>query len=79
MDELIADLETVAPPERSQFADQMPPFLEMQHFATRCLRRADAEEDGMDPDEVDPTFEAEVAEFRARWPRLYTQDPPDGT
>ena len=46
---------------------------------TRCLRRADAEEDGQDPDEIEPTFEAEFAEFRARWPGFYTQDPPEET
>ncbi len=42
---------------------------------TRILRRADAW-DGTDPDKVDPTFEEEFAEFRARWPRFYTQGPP---
>ena len=43
------------------------------------LRRAAAEEDGMDPDAVDPTFEAEFAACRARWPKFYKQDTPDQT
>ena len=46
---------------------------------TRILRRADAEWDGTDPDEVDPTVEAEFAGFRARWPRFYMQGPLDRT
>ena len=41
--------------------------------------RGDAEWDGINPDEVDPTFEEEFAEFRTRWPRFYTQDTPDRT
>ncbi len=45
---------------------------------TRILRRADAW-DETDPDEVDPTVAAEFAEFRARWPRFYTQGPLDRT
>ncbi len=41
---------------------------------TRILRRADAEWDGTDPDEVDPTVEAEFAACRARWPGSTRRD-----
>ncbi len=54
-------------------------FTDVQHWNTRILLGADAEWDGKDPDGVDPTFAEEFAEFRARWPRVYTQDPPDRT
>ena len=75
MDELIADLEQIAPPEPSEFNDQMPSFTDMTYWSARSLRRLDSEWDGHDPDEVDPTFEEEFAEFRARWPKFYTQGP----
>ena len=42
-------------------------------------RRADADWNVMDPDQLDPTFEEEFAECRARWPKLYKQDTPDET
>ena len=77
MDELIADLEQVAPPEPSTFNDQMPSFTDMTYWSARSLRRLDAEWGGLDPDEVDPTFEEEFAEYRARWPKFYTQGPLD--
>ena len=51
----------------------------MQHWNTRILRRLDAEWDGKDPDEFDPTFDEAFAEFRARWARFYRQDTPDET
>ncbi len=51
----------------------------MQHWNTRDLRRADADWNVMDPDQLDPTFEEEFAECRARWPKLYKQDTPDET
>ncbi len=41
---------------------------------TGILRRADAW-NGTDPDEVDPTFAEEFAEFRVRWPKFYKQGP----
>ena len=77
MDELIADLEQVAPPEPSEFNDQMPSFTDMTYWGARSLRRLDAEFDGKDPDEFDPTYEEEFAAFRARWPKLYKQDTPE--
>ena len=46
----------------------------VQHFTTRILRRLDAGWDGIDSNAVDPTFEKEFAECRARWPRFYLQD-----
>ena len=76
MDELIADLERIVPPERPTFNDDTPPLEELQAWADRMFRLADADWDGIDPDEVDPTFEREFAEYRARWPRYYKQDPP---
>ncbi len=57
-------------PRRPPCTDQI-----LTHWNTRSLRRFDAEWDGLDPDAVDPTFEEEFAEFRARWPRFYTQGP----
>ncbi len=51
----------------------------MQHFIARDLRRLDAEWEGKDPDAVDPKFEEEFAEFRARWPQFYTQGRLDRT
>ena len=79
MDELIADLEQVVEATPPQFNDQIPSLTDIQHFTARSLRRFDAEWDGKDPDEVDPTYEEEFAEFRARWPRFYRQDTPDRT
>jgi len=79
MDELIADLDGVVGATPPPCTDQLPTFTDMQHFTTRILRSADAEFDGIDPDEVDLTYEAEFAEFRARWPRFYKQGPLDRT
>ncbi len=79
MDELIADLDGIVEATPPQFTDQMPSFTDMTYWSARCLRCLDAEWDGIDPDEVDPTFEEKFAEFRARWPRLYRQDTPDRT
>ena len=73
MDELIADLEKVVEAAPQQFNDQMPSIVDVQHFTARSLRRFDAEWEGKDPDEVDPTYEEEFAEFRARWPKFYKQ------
>ena len=78
IDELIADLDTVVEATPPQFNDQMPSITDVQHFIARDLRRADAW-NGIDPDAVDPTFEEEFAECRARWPKLYKQDTPDET
>ena len=66
----------ITPP---QINDQMPSITDMQHWNTRDLRRADAEEDGADPAAVDPTFEEAFAACRARWPRFYKQGPLDRT
>ena len=79
MDELIADLEGVVQATSPPCTDQLPSFTDMTYWSARSLRRADADWDGLDPDAVDPTFEEEFAEFRARWPRFYTQDAPDRT
>ncbi len=79
MDELIADLDGVVEAAPPQFNDQMPSITDIQHFIAWDLRRLDAEWEGKDPDAVDPTFEAEFAEFRARWPKFYTQGPLDRT
>ena len=49
MDELIADLEQVAPPEKSKFGGNSEDFVEWQKWNTRLLRRADAAY----PDDVD--------------------------
>ncbi len=57
----------------------MPSFTDMTYWGARILRRADAEWDGLDPDAVDPTFEEEFAEYRARWPKFYKQGPIDET
>ncbi len=62
-----------------QFNDQMPSITDVQHWNARSLRRAAAEEDGMDPDAVDPSFESEFEEFRARWPQFYKQGRLDRT
>ena len=62
-----------------QFNDQIPSVTDMTYWSARSLRRADAEWDGLDPDEVDPTFEEEFAEFRARWPKFYKQGRLDRT
>ena len=77
--ELIADLETVVEATPLPCTDQMLSITDMQHFTTRILRRLDAAWDGIDPNAVDPPFEEEFAASRARWPRFYTQDPPDRT
>ena len=53
--------------------------MDMQHFTTRILRRANTGCEGSDPDVVDPAFEEEFAACRARWPRFYRQDTPDRT
>jgi len=37
----------------------------VQHWNTRILRSADADWDGKDPDEVDPSFEEKFAACRA--------------
>ena len=70
--------EPFAPPEPSKFNDQMPSFTDLTYWAARSLRRFDAEEEGKDPYEFDPTYEEEFAEFRALWPKFYRQDPPEG-
>ena len=57
----------------------MPSFTDITYWSARSLRRLDAEWDGKDPDEFDPTYEEEFAEFRARWPRFYTQGRLDRT
>ena len=49
MDELIADLEQVAPPEPSRFGGNSEDFVDWQRWTTRLLRRAEAAY----PDEVD--------------------------
>ena len=41
--------------------------------------RGEAEDDGMDPDEIDPRFESEFGDCRTRCPKFYTQDAPDWT
>ena len=74
MDELIADLEQVVPVTPPRFNDHIPPLEDLQYWAERALRCADAEWDGKHPSEVDPTFEEEFAAFRAKWPRWYTLD-----
>ena len=61
-----------------QKLDATPRLQHVQQVIDEELGRADAEWDGLDPDELDPTFE-EDAEFRARWPRLYRQGPLDRT
>ena len=56
MDELIVDLDGVIEAHRRKYTDQPAPFMDMQHWNTRILRRADAELDGVHPDdEVDPS------------------------
>ncbi len=55
----------------------MPSITDIQQWNARSLRRLDAEWRGRDPDDVDPSFEAEFAEFRARWPKFYKQGPLD--
>ena len=67
MDELIADLDAVVEATPPQFNNQMPSFTDITYWSARSLRRLDAEWDGKDPDEFDPTYEEEFAEFRARW------------
>ncbi len=79
MDELIADLEQVVEATPPQFNDQIPSVTDVQHWNARILRRADAEWDGKDPDELDPTYEQEWAAFQARWPHWCKRDPPDRT
>ena len=49
MDELIADLEQVAPPEPSPFGGNKKDLVEWQKWACRLLRRVEAAY----PDEVD--------------------------
>ena len=75
LDALIADLDGVVeatPP----CTDQLPSFIDRQHFTTRILRRADTAWDGIDPDAVDPMFEAEFAEcLGARAPVLHAGPP----
>ncbi len=59
MDELIADLEQVAPPEKSKFGGNPEDFVEVQEWTTRLLRRA---EDAY-PDDVgydDPEVQREI-------------------
>ena len=75
MDELVADLETVVEATPPQFNDQIPSITDIQHFIARDLRRFDAEWEGKDPDEVDPTYEEEFAECRARWPQVLHAGP----
>ena len=61
MDELIADLEQVAPPEPSKFKFGGNPkdFVEVQKWTTRLLRRADdAYPDDVEQD--DPEVQREV-------------------
>ena len=79
MDELIADLDAVVEATPPQFNDQMPSFTDLTYWGARSLRRFDTEEEGKDPDEVDPTYEEEFAAFRARWPKFYKQGPLDRT
>ena len=54
MDELIADLEQVVPVTPPRFNDHIPPLEDLQYWAERALRCADAEWDGKHPSEVDP-------------------------
>ena len=77
MDQLIANLDAVVEATPPQFNDQIPSFTDRTYWSARDLRRLDANWEGKDPDEVDPTFEEEFAEFRARWPKFYKQGPLD--
>ena len=76
LDELITDLEDVLDSHPRRFNDHIPTFEELQAWADRTLRRADAAWDGQDPDELDPSFEQEFAAFRAKWPRWFTLEIP---
>ena len=59
MDELIADLETVAPPERSKFGGNPEDFTDWQKWSCRLLRRfEDAYPDDIDQD--DPEVQREI-------------------
>ncbi len=53
----------------------------MSAAAGNLIRRARVYllRNGLDPDEVDPTFEEEFAAFRALWPGFYKQDTPNRT
>ncbi len=59
MDELIADLEQVAPPEKSKFGGNSEDFVEWQKWSCRLLRRfEDAYPDEVDRDDPEVQREA---------------------
>ena len=77
MDELIADLEQVAPPERSKFGGNPEDFVEWQKWNTRLLRRfEDAYPDDVDYD--DPEVQREARNARRAMNR-YVGRPEDWT
>ena len=77
MDELIADLETVAPPERSKFGGNPEDLVEWQKWSTRVLRRfEDAYPDDVDQD--DPEVQREARNARRAMNR-YVGRPEDWT
>ena len=69
MDELIADLEQIAPPEQGQYGGGQDTLAELQLWTGRYLRRADANyPDG--PDFTDPEVQREC-EHMGRAMRRY--------
>ena len=77
MDELIADLKQISPPEQSKFGGNSEDFTDWQHWNTRFLRRADdAYPDDVDQD--DPEIQREARNARRAMNR-YVGRPEDWT
>ena len=77
MDELIADLEQIAPRERSKFGGNSEDFTEWQLCNARLLRRADAAYPD-DVDQDDPEVQREARNMRRAMNR-YVGRPEDWT
>ena len=78
MDELIADLEQVAPPERSQFGGNSEDFIEVQKLSAYILRRVDEAYADNPVDPNDPKVQR-AAENMHRAMNRYVGRPEDWT